>query len=209
MNTQTTDIQTFENLTIYPSSIDEQEVSYPVEIEGEMGETELHFKFIRLFSALLESFFASRNDVTVNGNMMVYYDEGNIKRWLAPDVFVCFGVENKLRRVFKTWEEGVFPQVVFEIASDGTFENDLGGKRLDYARLGVEEYYLLDPEREYLPAPLMAFHRQQGRLLSSDVDNGRVFSPLLNLDIIDTGRSFRLFDPKTQEFLQAILTGEE
>ena len=209
MNTQTTDIQTSNTATIYPETIAEQEVFYPVEVEGEMGETAIHYKFASLFFVLLESFFASRDDITIGANLMVYYDEGNAKKWLAPDVFVCFGVKNHLRRTFKTWEEGVFPQVVFEIASDSTFENDLGGKRLDYARLGVEEYYLLDPEREYLPSPLMAFHRQNGRLLSADVENNRVLSPLLNLEIVDTGKSFRLFNPNTNEFLQAILTGEE
>ncbi len=174
-----------------------------------MGETAIHYKLASLFFGLLESFFADRNDVSVAANLMVYYDKGNTKKWLAPDVFVCFGVENKLRRTFKTWEEGVFPQVIFEIASDSTFENDLGGKRLDYARLGVEEYYLLDPEREYLPSPLMAFRRENGRLLSVNVENNRVLSPLLNLEIVDTGKSFRLFNPTKKKFLQAVLTGEE
>ena len=208
MNTRTTDIQVGNIAIKYPKTIVE-EVFYPVEIEGEMGETAIHYKLASLFFSLLEAFFSTRNDVTIGANLMIYYDEGNPKKWLAPDVFVCFGVENKLRRTFKTWEEGVFPQVVFEIASDSTFENDLGGKRLDYERLGVEEYYLLDAEREYLPSPLMAFHRETGRLLSAKVENNRVFSPLLNLEIVDTGKSFRLFNPQTKEFLQAILTGEE
>lgn len=208
MNTQTTNLETVNAPTIYPETIVE-EVFYPVEIEGEMGETAIHYKLASLFFSLLEAFFDSRNDATIGANLMVYYDKGNPKKWLAPDVFVCFGAENKLRRTFKTWEEGVFPQVVFEIASDSTFENDLGGKRLDYARLGVEEYYLLDPEREYLPSPMMGFRRDNGRLLSVNVEDNKVFSPLLNLEIVDTGKSFRLFDPMEQKFLQAILTGEE
>lgn len=209
MNTPATDIQTSDTSTIYPSSAAENEVFYPAELIDDMGETAIHFKFTALLLTLLHAFLISRNDAVVAANMMVYYEKGDTKKCLVPDVFVCFGVENKLRRVFKTWEEGVFPQVVFEIASEGTFENDLGGKRLDYARLGVEEYYLIDPEREYLPAPLMAFHRQNGRLLSADVDKSRVFSPLLGLEIVDTGKSFRLFDPQKREFLQAVLTGEE
>lgn len=210
MNTQTTtDVQSANAATIYPETIVEEEVYYPVEIEGEMGETAIHYLLSSEFFHLLRTFFLSRSDVSVAANQMIYYDKGNTKKWLAPDVFVCFGVENKLRRTFKTWEEGVFPQVVFEIASDGTFENDLGGKRLDYERLGVEEYYLLDAERAYLPSPLMAFHRETGRLLSAKVENNRVFSPLLNLEIVDTGKSFRLFNPLTKEFLQAVLTGEE
>lgn len=208
MNSQT-DIQTSNVSAVYAEKIAEREViRYPAELEDEMGETAIHFRLTALLYNLLEAFFSARNDVAVAANMMVYFEEANPKRWLAPDVFVCFGVENKLRRVFKTWEEGVFPQVVFEIASDSTFENDLGGKRLDYARLGAEEYYLLDPEREYLPSPLMAFRRDKGRLLSVNVENNRVLSPLLNLEIVDTGKSFRLFNPETEEFLQAVLTGE-
>ncbi|MGI8789112.1 MAG: Uma2 family endonuclease [Pyrinomonadaceae bacterium] len=210
MNTQTTtDVQTSNSPTVYPETIVEEEVYYPVEIEGEMGETAFHYLLNSELFHLLRAFFMSRSDMTVAANLMVYFQERNPKKWLAPDVLVCFGVENRLRRTFKTWEEGVFPQVVFEIASDSTFENDLGGKRLDYARLGVEEYYLLDPERIYLPSPLMAFRRDDGRLLSANVENKRVLSPLLNLEIVDTGKSFRLFDPTAQKFLQAVLTGEE
>ena len=208
MNTQTTaDAQNA--LTVYPETIVEEEIFYPAELDDEMGETAFHFKLIFLLYGFLESFYASKKDVTVAANMMVYYDKGNPKKWLAPDIFVCLGAENKLRRTYKTWEEKIFPQIVFEIASDGTFENDLGGKRLEYARLGVEEYYLLDPEREYLPSPLMAFRRENGRLVSMNAENNRVHSPLMNLEIVDTGKSFRLFNPQTQEFLQAVLTGEE
>jgi Uma2 family endonuclease len=208
MNTQTTTDATNVS-TAYPETIIEEEIFYPAELEDEMGETAIHFKFIRLISLLLETFYASRNDITVGGNLMIYYDQGNPRKWLAPDIFVCYGVENRLRRTYKTWEEGIFPQIVFEIASDSTFENDLGGKRLEYARLGVEEYYLLDPEREYLPSPLMAFRRENGRLISVNAENNRVHSLLMNLEIVDTGKSFRLFNPQTQEFLQAVLTGEE
>ena len=208
MNTQTTTEATSVS-TLYPETIVEEEIYYPAELKDEMGETAIHFKFIRLISFLLETFYSSRNDITVGGNLMIYYDQGNPRKWLAPDVFVCYGVENRLRRTYKTWEEGIFPQIIFEIASDGTFENDLGGKRLEYARLGVEEYYLLDPEREYLPSPLMAFRREHGRLVSVNAENNRVHSPLMNLEIVDTGKSFRLFNRQTQEFLQAVLTGEE
>ncbi len=208
MNTQTT-TDAPNASTVYPEAIVEEEILYPAELEDEMGETAFHFKLIFLLYGFLESFYASKKDVTVAANMMVYYDQGNPRKWLAPDIFVSLGAENRLRRTYKVWEEKIFPQIVFEIASDGTFENDLGGKRLEYARLGVEEYYLLDPEREYLPSPLMAFRRENGRLISVNAENNRVHSPLMNLEIVDTGKSFRLFNPQTQEFLQAVLTGEE
>ncbi len=209
MDTQTTiEYPVVQSSAVSDKKYLEDLTEYPAELKKEMGETGLHYKLASLLYSLFEQFFADRKDVSVAANQMVYFEKKNSKRWLAPDVFICFGVENKLRRVFKTWDEGVFPQVVFEIASESTFENDLGGKRLEYARLGVEEYYLLDPERDFLPSPLMAFRRDTGKLLSVNVENDRVFSPLLNLEIVDTGKSFRLFNVQTKEFLQAVLTGE-
>ncbi len=101
MNTQTTtDAPTAS--TVYPETIVEEEICYPAELENEMGETAFHFKLIFLIYGFLESFYKSRKDVAIAATMMVYYDEGNPRKWLAPDVFVCFGVENKLRRTFKT-----------------------------------------------------------------------------------------------------------
>ena len=190
-----------------PTSPVRQEIYYPVPTEDEMGETAIHYKQTQLIFALLENFFARRNDVLVTANMAVYYEETELARWYAPDVFVGFGADKTERRVFKIWEEGFFPQVVFEVASETTVESDLGKKYLEYDRLGAEEYYLLDPGREYLPQPLMAFQRENGgRLLSVKVADERVYSRRLGLEIVDTGRLFRLFDNTKQEFL---LTLEE
>lgn len=209
MNTQTlTKQENVKTSTVYPETIVE-DVYYPPQLEDEMGETAIHFLLTSEFFHLLKQFFALREDVLTAANMMVYFDEGNARKWLAPDVFVCFGVENKLRKTYKVWEEvKIFPQVVFEIASENTVENDLGKKYLDYSRLGVEEYYLLDPERSLLPSPLMAFQKNDERLVAVNVENDRVFSPLMNLEIVNTGTSFGLFNPETKEFLQAILKSE-
>lgn len=191
----------------YPSQIVEP-IYYASEVGEEMGETAIHFKQITLLFNLLEAFLALRHDVLLAADLVVYYEESQPQKWYAPDVFVCFGVDNGLRRTFKAWEEGVFPQVVFEVASSSTFEIDLGGKRLEYARLGVQEYYLLDPHREYLPAPLMAFHQNEGRLMSVSVHNDRVLSPLLGLEIVDAGELFRLFDPQKNRFLRTLAEAE-
>jgi len=55
----------------------------------------------------------------------------------------------------------------------------------------------------------MDYGRQDDRRRYIPLVENRVFSPPLNLEIVDTGKSFRLFNPQTQEFLQAVLTGEE
>lgn len=178
---------------------------YPSEVENEMGDTTLHAKLISAFFQILLRYFAERTDVLVGNDLMVYYEKRNPRKFYAPDISICFGVGNHERKTFKLWDEGTFPQIIFEIASASTVEADLGKKYLDYANLGVEEYYLLDAEREHLPAPLIAYHRQNGRLVSARIENNRVFSPLLNLEIVDDTDRFRLFDVTAKEFLKTPL----
>jgi Uma2 family endonuclease len=182
-----------------------EEIYYPTSQGEEMGETTIHSELIANLMQMLRAFFAGRENVFIAGNLNVYYEENFPNKWFAPDVLVCFGVENHARRIFKVWEENQFPQIIFEIASDSTFETDLGEKYGEYNRLGAEEYYLLDPERSLLPQPLMAFQREGERLQLVNAKE-RVFSPRLGLEIVDTGETFRLFDPNSQKFL---LTLEE
>ena len=86
MDTQTTtETRDLTNSTIYPETIaPREEVYYPSELEDEMGETAIHFLLISEFFHLLRAFFAPQNDVAIAANLMVYYDEGNPKKWLAP-----------------------------------------------------------------------------------------------------------------------------
>jgi Uma2 family endonuclease len=188
---------------ISPSAAEYERYYYPEAVDDEMGESTIHFKQTSLLFILLENFFASRKDVLVAANMTVYYDQTSRAKWYAPDVFVCFGTDKRERRSFTVWREESFPQVVFEVASDSTADVDLSKKYDDYNLLGVREYYLLDPEREFLPEPLISYHRTNDidDLIQVKVENGRVFSPLLGLEIVDTGNLFRLYDNLKQEFL--------
>ena len=185
------------------------EIIYPEQRETDMGEASSHNALMMEFLQALRFFLKSRNDIFVTGNMNVYYEEGNPRKWFAPDILVAFGVENKNRKVFKIWQEGIFPQVIFEIASETTYENDLYGEKFKlYETLGAEEYYLLDAERTYLPAPLMAFRRENGRLKEVQIVNNRVFSNHLGLEIVQTENNFRLFNPATQNFLFTLQESE-
>ncbi len=190
----------------YPSSRDDEEIIYPEQREDDMGETSIHAKLINRFLAMLLYFFEQREDVFLSSNMNLYYEEKNPNKWYAPDLLIAFGVPNHERSSYQVWKENVFPQVIFEVASEQTWDNDVGKKYKNYERFGVEEYYILDPEFAFLPAPMLAFHRQGERLLSVPVDDGKIFSPRLGLEIVRADNTFRLFNPKTNEFL---LTLEE
>ena len=105
-----------------------------------------------------------------SGDLLIYYEEGNPRVSIAPDVFVVFGVEKRERLNYKLWEERRAPAFVLEVASPSTWRDDVGRKRSVYGRLGVREYWQYDPSGEHLPA------RLQGERLTR---SGYVRQPVL------------------------------
>jgi len=156
----------------------------------------------------LKDHYAHRDDVYVGSNMMMYYMEGNPKRWVSPDVFVAFGpTREPLRRVWKTWDEGKLADFVLEVTSESTRAKDEGSKRRLYQRLGVTEYWQFDPTGDYLN-PILKGRRLGARgtyeLLPLVITPEGLLcgeSTVLALQLcLDEGR-LRLFDPAAGEFL--------
>jgi Uma2 family endonuclease len=142
----------------------QREIVYP-ESDGEpMAETEIHLdETIYLIEALKERFRAVP-DVYVNGDMFLYFVQGDPRSVVSPDVFVVKGVPKKKRRVYKFWEEGGRgPCLVVEVTSDSTHDEDVYKKKPLYERLGVEEYFLYDPLGDYLDPRIQGFRLSQGR----------------------------------------------
>jgi Uma2 family endonuclease len=132
-------------------------VDYP-ESDGEpMAETDLHLEEMIALIAILQNRFRDAPDVYVAGDNFIYYEEGNPDARFSPDVYVVFGVAKRLRRIYKLWEEGRAPAFVLEVSSRKTWPEDEGNKKAICARLGVAEYFLYDPEGDYLEPPLQGF----------------------------------------------------
>src|SRR5262245_54477245 len=129
-------------------------VVYPESDGKPMGETDVHIDALIYLREALKDYFRDTPQVYVAGNTLLYYEESNPAACVAPDIFVVQGVIKRDRRVYKLWEEGQAPAVVFEITSRSTRLEDLGTKRALYAMLGVPEYFLYDPLGEYLQPPL-------------------------------------------------------
>ena len=116
---------------------------------------------------------------------------------------VCFGVPKGERTSYKTWEESdVVPSVVIEISSRGTWSKDRVEERLLYEMLGVEEYFIFNPLYPKNSSSLLAFRRTSNEFESLNIENERVKSETLNLDLVVSGRSLRLWNPQTNEFLK-------
>jgi Uma2 family endonuclease len=180
------------------------EVFYPTEELKKMGETDFHYQQIELLFQMLKVFFESRQDVYFASDIMFYYEEGNANKRFAPDLMICFGVKNEKRRSYKLWEEKVVPSVVIEVASNATWEKDVTTKRRLYEKLGVQEYYVLDPEYKYLPQPMIAYRLEFGELVRLSIQNDRIFSEALKLDLVNTGEDFRLFDLVKDAFILTV-----
>ncbi len=178
------------------------EVFYPESDGQPVAETDVHRTLMFELIGMLQAFFRADPHVYISGNLFVYYQEGNPRRVVAPDVFVVQGVPNRLRRIYKLWEEGVVPAVVFELTSRSTRGEDLHTKYDLYARLGVTEYFLFDPLGEYLRPPLRGYRLQQGRYRPlAPAEDGSLWSAALGLALHVRGTQLRLYDPEHQRWL--------
>jgi Uma2 family endonuclease len=115
-------------------------------------------------------------------------------------VFVIFGVPQRNRRTYKTWEYGgKCPDLVIELTSSKTRYDDLGKKRVIYAELGVQEYYIFDPLGDYLDPRLRGYQLIDGELLP--LPGPRFFSRLLNVELRVAGDALRFYNTSSNTFL--------
>ncbi len=139
------------------------EVEYPESDGLPMAESDAARDYLVYAVEALSLYFQADPQVYVSGNLFIYYEQGNPKAVVAPDVFVVFGVEKGKRRVYKTWEEqDRVPSFVLEITSKSTATEDQRTKKQLYANLGVQEYFQYDPTGDYLDPCLQGFTLQDG-----------------------------------------------
>ncbi len=159
----------------------------------------------------LRTFFQDCQDVYVAGNMFIYYEEGNPKSVVAPDVFVVLGAENKDRFSYMLWQEPKAPDFVMEITSRSTRSEDQGPKRGTYAFLGVTEYWQYDPTGDYLNPQLQLFRLRDGNyeaIPAREHGDGRLslYSDVLGLDVRVEGGELGFYIRETD---QKLLTYQE
>ena len=181
-------------------------VEYPSGDGKPLAENDAQLTAILYGVGALRVHYRERADVYVSGDLLVYYEEGNPRVSVAPDVFVVFGVEDRMRMHYKVWEEGKGPDFVLEVASKSTWREDLGPKRGIYAYLGVKEYWLYDPTGEYF-SPVLQGLRLAGsayvrQLAVASADGAlALHSETLGLELRAKDGAMRFRDPTTGEVL--------
>jgi Uma2 family endonuclease len=180
--------------------------------EETLAESELHLLVLHYLVSALRSFLRTRGDACVEGNMAVQFDPDDLRRHVAPAVFVALGVPGKPpRRSYATWVEGKGLDLVFEVTSASSRDQDTGEKLAKYQdTLGVLEYVLFDPLGEYLQPRLQLYRRQGGcaggeaprerggtELVPVEVQGDCARLETLELDVLAMGRELRLRDRRT------------
>ena len=176
-------------------------IVYPESDGKPMAETDVHRDLMVDFIQMLQHRFRDE-PVYVSGNLLIYYEEGNSKKSVAPDVFVVHGVAKKRRRTYRTWEEGKTPDFVLEVSSRSTHRNDIEEKKALYAEvLEVQEYYIYDPEGEIEPH-FIGYELIDGVYHEIDFVDSRLPSSVLGLELGERDGVLRLYSPRTREWLQ-------
>ncbi|HEX3557123.1 MAG TPA: Uma2 family endonuclease [Thermoanaerobaculia bacterium] len=177
----------------------EQEIEYPTSDGQPMAEGPEHMQVMVDLIESLKGRYAETPNVWVGGNFFFYYEEGNPKARVSPDVMVAKGVAPGKRRRYLLWQERP-PSLVVEVTSLETRRKDEKVKKPLYERVGVEEYVLFDPLGEYLRPSLQGFRRLRGwyQPIPQESD-GSLLSRTTGLRLKREGQRLRMVDVLTGE----------
>jgi Uma2 family endonuclease len=182
-----------------------REIEYPTGDGKPMAETDVHRKDMTDLIQTLDAYHAPAREVYVSGNLLMYYQEGDRRKHVAPDVFLVRGVKKHDRECYLVWEEEKAPDFVTEITSKSTRREDQNKKFAIYRDiLKVREYFLFDPTGDYLDPPLQGYRLIGGEYVRIEPVEGRLPSEVLGLHLERDGTKLRLFNPVTREWLPTL-----
>ena len=190
-------------------AVDDLSIVYPSSDGEPMAASDLQYVPLTETVSTLRIHFIDRSDVYVAGDMLVYYRMNDNTASVAPDVFAVFGAAgNHPRDSWLVWREGRAPDFVMEMASESTWERDVGEKRDIYAAMGVREYWRFDPTGACFTPALVGERLEEGEYQGIEVapePSGRLVgsSAVLGLDLcVEPGLELRLYDPDTGQRLR-------
>jgi Uma2 family endonuclease len=177
-------------------SLNQTEVIYPESDGQPMADNTKQFRWIVAIEQNLDWMYADDPNVFVAGDLFWYPVEGRNTIVNAPDVMVVLGRPKSDRGSYKQWEEdGIAPQVVFEIRSPSNSQIEMDKKLLFYDRYGVEEYYIYNPDKNTLSGWL----RAEDGLDAIEQMNGWV-SPRLAIRFDLSGEELEIYRPDGSKF---------
>jgi Uma2 family endonuclease len=122
-------------------------VVYPESDGKPMADNTRQFRWIVTIQGGFDAIYRENPSVFVAGDLLWYPVEGKPSLRQAPDVMIVFGRPKGERGSYQQWrEEGIAPQIVWEVLSPGNSVAEMTRKFAFYERHGVDEYYVYDPD---------------------------------------------------------------
>lgn len=178
----------------YP--IDPELIEYPSSDGKPLADNTIQLKWIVHLYSNLKWWFHDQ-EVFVAADLLWYPVKGEVKTVKAPDVMVVFGRPDGDRLSYKQWEEDDSPpQVVIEVLSGSNHPLEMIDKQMWYARYGVQEFLIIDPQENRF-VPML---RDGEHLVQADFPPVRWQSPTLEIWFEKTEGKINVFFPDQTPF---------
>jgi Uma2 family endonuclease len=164
-----------------------------------------HREQMQLLIELTHTLWKGRTDYYTGGNMFIYFSaqQARNRDYRGPDYFAVTGVDGlEDRKAWIVWEEGGrYPDIIVELLSPSTRNEDLGFKKDLYERtFRTPEYFCVDPDSGTLRGWRLLADRYEPLLPG---EGGRLESRVLgaSIGLVDAvyhgimGRWARLWTP--------------
>jgi len=171
------------------------EIEYPDSDGLPMSDNTRQFQWIVLVKENLDALLLD----FVAGDLLWYPVEGRPDVRMAPDTMVAVGRPKGYRGSYKQWEEdGIAPQVAFEVLSPKNTLKEMDKKRALYEQYGVLEFYIIDPEVEVIEG----FRRASTRSRLRRIPSLRSWtSPLMNIRFETEQERLVIYRPDGEPFI--------
>ncbi len=181
-----------------------------IESDGKpVGETGIHAAQVNYLMAAVPVALAQAGRVGAHfcTNVFFYYDPDDSRRSVVPDFFVFLNLPRpeEPRRTYKLWEEGTAPDLIVEVCSRSTIEEDVYRKKGIYQDVfRTREYVLFDPDADVIPGRLRAFRLVEGAYQEAEVP---FRSEVLDATVAAVEGNLRLLDRDGRVIPGTVLEG--
>jgi Uma2 family endonuclease len=170
---------------------------YPDSDGKPMADNTTQARWMGVLGGNLATQYVNQQDVFVATDLLWYAQEGEPTVRQAPDVMVIFGRPKGDRGSYQQWlEEGIAPQVVFEILSPGNTQQEMIDKYGFYEEYGVEEYYVFNPATN-----ILEIYLRQGEVFRRVRESREWVSPRLGIRFDLTKWPMEVYDATGERFL--------
>ena len=198
----------------YLSEIDYASLDYNPDVREPLPDAMYQDPILQELLHILSTRYAgsgrSRENL-LGSNTILCYDPADLNRRVMPDCYLARGVDVEAirrRKMYLPWEVGKPPDLVLEVGSESTGNDDLEGKREIYAQVGVPEYWRLAiTGGDFYGEPLVGEQLVEGRYrrfpLTTEPDGVlKAYSPVLDLYLCWQDEWFSFYDPASAGYIR-------